>query len=84
MLLVRMRLVVCMFVCYNLFVCFTGNLGDWVLGRGGSLLLLESYGIFYCSNVWWDHVPDANCTGVKGEHCSVDAAPGGDVMATVF
>ena len=45
---------------------------------------LKSYGIFYCSNVWWDHVPDANCTGVKGEHCSVDAAPGGDVMATVF
>ena len=32
---------VCLFVCYNLFVCFTGNLGDWVLGRGGSLLLLE-------------------------------------------
>ena len=31
---------------------------------------LKSYGIFYCSNVWWDHVPDANCTGVKGEHCS--------------
>ena len=28
---------------------------------------LKSYGIFYCSNVWWDHVPDANCTGVKGE-----------------
>ena len=22
--------------------------------------------------------------GVKGEHCSVDAAPGGHVMATVF
>ena len=44
-LLVRMRLVVCMFVCLFvitcLFVCFTGNLGDWVLGRGGSLLLLE-------------------------------------------
>ena len=36
---------------------------------------LKSYGIFYCSNVWWDHIPDANCTGVKGEHCSVDAAP---------
>ena len=34
-------LFVCLFVCYNLFVCFTGNLGDWVLGRGGSLLLLE-------------------------------------------
>ena len=27
---------------------------------------LKSYGIFYCSNVWWDHIPDANCTGVKG------------------
>ena len=24
---------VCLFVCYNLFVCFTGNLGDWVLGK---------------------------------------------------
>ena len=82
MLLVRMRLVVCMFVCYNLFVCFTGNLGGWE----GEVhyCCLKSYGIFYCSNVWWDHVPDANCTGVKGEHCSVDAAPGGDVMATVF
>ena len=32
---------VCLFVCYNLCVCFTGNLGDWVLRRGGSLLLLE-------------------------------------------
>ena len=31
---------------------------------------LKNNGIFYCSNVWWDHVPDANCTGVKGEHCS--------------
>ena len=43
MLLVRMCLVVYtyLFVCYNLFVSFTGNLGDWVLGRGGSLLLLE-------------------------------------------
>ena len=38
--------------------------------------------IFYFSTVWWDHIPNANCTGVKG-HCSVDAAPGGDVMATV-
>ena len=45
---------------------------------------LKSYGIFYCSNVWWDHIPDANCTGVEGEHCSVDAAPGGNVIATVF
>ena len=26
-------------------------------------------------------IPDANCMGVKGEHCSVDEAPG---MATVF
>ena len=45
---------------------------------------LKSYGIFYFNNVWWDHIPDANCTGVKGEHCSVDAAPSGYVMATVF
>ena len=43
-LLVCMRLVVCLFVCYSLclFVCFTGNLGDWVLWRGGSLFL-KSY-----------------------------------------
>ena len=34
--------------------------------------------------MWWDHIPDANCTGVKGEHCSVDAAPGGYVMATAL
>ena len=34
-------LFVCLFVITCLFVCFTGNLGDWVLGRGGSLLLLE-------------------------------------------
>ena len=25
-----------------------------------------------------------NCSGVKGEHCSVDAAPGGYVMATAL
>ena len=30
-LLVRMRLVVCLVVIACLFVCFTGNLGDWVL-----------------------------------------------------
>ena len=32
-----------------------------------------------------DHIPDANCSGVKGVHCSVDA-PGahGYVMATFF
>ena len=50
---------------------------------------LKSYGVFYInfSNVWWhwwDHIPDVNCLGVKGEHCSVDAAPGGYVMAKVF
>ena len=49
---------------------------------------LKSYGIFYFSNVLWDHIPDANCTGggrpVRGEHCGVDAAPGGYIMATVF
>ena len=35
---------------------------------------LKSYGVFYFSNVWWDHIPDVICTGVKGEQCSVDAA----------
>ena len=25
---------------------------------------LKSYGVFYFSNVWWDHIPDANCSGV--------------------
>ena len=34
--------------------------------------------------MWWDHIPDANCSGVNREHCSVDATPGGYVMATVF
>ena len=38
----------------------------------------------YFSNVLWDHIPDANCSGVKGEICSVDAALGGYVMATVL
>ena len=28
--------------------------------------------------------PDANCSGVKGEHCSVDAAPGGCVIAMLL
>ena len=32
----------------------------------------------------WDHIPDANCSGVKGERCGVDAAPGGHVKATGF
>ena len=26
---------------------------------------LKHYGVFYFSNVWWDHIPDANCSGVK-------------------
>ena len=45
---------------------------------------LKSYGFFHFSNVWWDHIPDANCPWVNGELCSVDAAPGGYVMASVF
>ena len=45
---------------------------------------LKSFGAPYFSNVWWDHIPDANWSGVKGEHCSVDAAPGGHVTATVL
>ena len=45
---------------------------------------LKSYWVIYFSNVLWDHIPDVNCSGVKGERCSVDAAPGGHAMATVF
>ena len=45
---------------------------------------LKSYGVFCFTNVWWDHIPEANCSEVKIEHCSVDAAPAGYVMATVF
>ena len=45
---------------------------------------LKSCWVIYFSNVLWDHIRDANCSGVKGEHCSVDAAPDGHVMATVF
>ena len=45
---------------------------------------MKIYGVFYFSNMWWDHIPDANYSGVKGEQCSVDAAPGGYVMATGF
>ena len=43
---------------------------------------LKSCGVIYFSNVRWDHIPDANCTGVKGEHCSVDdfSRPSGGVM----
>ena len=44
---------------------------------------LKNYWVIYFSNVWWDHIPGANCSGVKGEHCSVDAVPVGHDMATV-
>ena len=44
---------------------------------------LESYGVIYFSNVWWDHTLYANYSGVKREHCSADTAPGSYVMATV-
>ena len=36
---------------------------------------LKSYWVIYFSNVLWDYIPDANCPGVKGERCSVGAAP---------
>ena len=45
---------------------------------------LKINGVFYFSNVWWHHISGANCSGVKGEHCSVDVAPGGHVMAMFF
>ena len=34
---------------------------------------LKSYWVICFSNMLWDHFPDANCSGVKGECCSVDA-----------
>ena len=43
---------------------------------------LKSYWVIYFSNVLWDHIPDANCSGVKGEHCSGYAAPSGSVVST--
>ena len=33
---------------------------------------LKSYWVIYFSNMLWDHIPDANCSGVKGKRCSVD------------
>ena len=45
---------------------------------------LKSYRVFYFSNVPWDHNSDANGSGIEGEHCNVDAAPGSYVMATMF
>ena len=32
---------------------------------------LKSYWVIYFSDMLWDHIPDANCSGVKGERCSV-------------
>ena len=26
---------------------------------------LKTYGVFYFSNVWCDHIPDTNCSGVE-------------------
>ena len=34
--------------------------------------------------MWWGHIPDAKCSEIKREHCSVDVAPGGYVMAMLF
>ena len=28
---------------------------------------LKNYWVIYFSNMLWDHIPDANCSGVKGE-----------------
>ena len=30
--------------------------------------------------MWWDLIPDVDCSGIEREHCSVDAAPSGYVM----
>ena len=53
-----------MFVC--LFVCLFILQAIWVIVcREGHDSCLKSYGVFYFSNVWWDYIPDANCSGVK-------------------
>ena len=44
---------------------------------------LKIYRVFYFSNVQWDHNSVANGSGIEGEHCNVDAAPGSYVMATI-
>ena len=46
----------CLFVClfYRQFIgCREGEVRD---------CCLKTYEIFYLSNVWWDHIPDANCS----------------------
>ena len=43
---------------------------------------LKSYGVFCLSNMWRGLIPDADGSGIEREHCSVDAPPGGYVMAT--
>ena len=75
-----------MFVC--LFVCWlVGLQAIYMIGcreREAHDCCLNSFGVFYLSNVWWDHIPDANCSGVERKRCIVDAGPGGYVMATVL
>ena len=44
---------------------------------------LKGYGVFYFSNIMWNLIPDVDCSGVERQHCRVDAAPGGYVMAMV-
>ena len=56
----------------SLFVCLIGCCEGEVRD-----CCLKSYWVIYFSNMLSDHIPDANCLGVKGERCSVDAASGG-------
>ena len=59
-----------MFVCYSLFVCLFDRQFRWLGVVKGRFMIAAWKAVFlYFSNVWWDHIPDANCSGVKGEHC---------------
>ena len=67
-----------MFVCLFVwgFFCFLFLQAILVIGcREGKVhdCCLKTYGVFYFSKVWWDHIPDATWPGVKGEHL---VAPG--------
>ena len=87
MLLVRMCWVVCLFIIACMFVCLFVLQAIKAIGcREGGIhgCYLKSYGFFYFSNVWWDHIPVANCSWVNGELCSCLVAPNGYVMASVF
>ena len=47
-------------------------------------MLFDKLCVFYISSMWWELISDADSSVLEREHCSVDVATGGYVMATVF